>query len=242
MFNRRKKTEQRLQKEQIQGTSLITFMEPKSINAEQFRTIRTNIEFAQLDSQLKSILVSSSIPAEGKSTISSNLAYVISQTDKKVLLVDSDLRKPTVHRTFKLNNEQGLTTLLTNNEVKFNQVVQHSRELNLYFLPSGPIPPNPSEMLGSGRMTLLMKELNQYFDLVIYDAPPITAVTDPQILATKVDGVVLVVRQGYSRKEEVKEAKRALENVNANILGYVMNGKEIKDNIGYYSYYRYNEE
>lgn len=242
MFNKRKKTEQRLQKEQIQGTSLITHVDPKSLNAEQFRTIRTNIEFAQLDKPMKNILVSSSIPAEGKSTIASNLAYVIAQTDKRVLLVDADLRKPTVHRTFKLNNEQGLTTLLANFELKFNQVVQHSRDLNLYFLPSGPIPPNPSEILGSGRMTLLMQELGQYFDIVIYDAPPITAVTDPQILATKVDGVVMVVRQGYSRKEEVKKAKEALDNVNANILGYVLNGKPVSDSTGYYAYYGYDAE
>lgn len=239
MFNKRKKTEQRLQKEQIQGASLITFMDPKSLNAEQFRTIRTNIEFAQIDKPMKNLLVSSSIPAEGKSTIASNLAYVIAQTDKRVLLVDADLRKPTVHRTFKLNNEQGLTTLLTNADLKFNKVVQHSRDLNLYFLPSGPIPPNPSEILGSGRMTHLMQELGLYFDVVIYDAPPVTAVTDPQILATKVDGVVMVVRQGFTRKEELKQAKVALDNVNANILGYVMNGKELSDSAGYYSYYGY---
>lgn len=242
MFNKRKKTEQRLQKEQTQGTSLISYMDSKSLNAEQFRTIRTNIEFAQLDKPMKNLLVSSSIPAEGKSTVASNLAYVIAQTDKRVLLVDADLRKPTVHRTFKLNNEQGLTTLLANADLKFNQVVQHSRDLNLYFLPSGPIPPNPSEILGSGRMTLLMQELGQYFDIVIYDAPPITAVTDPQILATKVDGVVMVVRQGYTRKEEVKKAKEALDNVNANILGYVMNGKELSDSAGYYAYYGYEAE
>ena len=239
MFNKRKKTEQRLQKEQIQGSSLITYTDSKSLNAEQFRTIRTNIEFAQLDKPMKNLLVSSSIPAEGKSTVASNLGYVIAQTDKKVLIVDADLRKPTVHRTFKLNNEQGLTTLLSNSDLKFNQVVQHSRDLNLYFLPSGPIPPNPSEILGSGRMTLLMQELSQYFDIVIYDAPPITAVTDPQILATKVDGVVMVVRQGYTRKEEVKKAKEALDNVNANILGYVMNGKAVSDSAGYYAYYGY---
>lgn len=242
MFNKRKKTEQRLQKEQIQGTTLISYMDPKSLNAEQFRTIRTNIEFAQLDKTLKNLLVSSSIPAEGKSTVASNLAYVIAQTDKRVLLVDADLRKPTVHRTFKLNNEQGLTTLLSNADLKFNQVVQHSRDLNLYFLPSGPIPPNPSEILGSGRMTVLMQELGQYFDVVVYDAPPITAVTDPQILATKVDGVVMVVRQGYTRKEEVKKAKEALDNVNANILGYVMNGKELSESAGYYAYYGYEND
>lgn len=239
MFNRRKKHEQKLLKEQIKGTSLITYTDPKSVNAEQFRTLRTNIEFAQLDNQLKSLLVSSSIPAEGKSTISSNLAFVMAQTEKRVLLVDADLRKPTVHRTFKLNNEQGLTSLLSNPDLKFNQIVQHSRDLNLYFLPSGPIPPNPSEVLGSARMSALMQELGKYFDLVIYDAPPITAVADPQILATKVDGVLLVTRYGFTKKEEIKQARLALENVNANILGYVMNGQPISDANGYYAYYGY---
>lgn len=241
MMNRRKKLEQKLQRDQLQGSSLITYTDPKSINAEQFRTLRTNIEFAQLDRQLKSILVSSSIPAEGKSTVSSNLAFVMAQTEKRVLLVDADLRKPTVHKTFKLNNEQGLTTLLANSEMKFNQVVQHSKELNLYFLPSGPIPPNPSEMLGSGKMTLLMNELSQYFDLVIYDAPPVTAVADPQILATKVDGVLLVTRHSYTKKEEVKQAKKALDNVNANLLGFVMNGQPMSEAGSYYAYYGYDD-
>lgn len=242
MFNRRKKQEQRFLKEQSQGSSLITYTDPKSVNAEQFRTLRTNIEFAQLDKQLKSLLVSSSIPTEGKSTVSSNLAFVMAQTEKRVLLVDADLRKPTVHRTFKLNNEQGLTTLLSNADMKFNQVVQHSRDLNLYFLPSGPIPPNPSEVLGSARMSALMQELGKYFDLVIYDAPPITAVADPQILATKVDGVLLVTRHGFTKKEEIKQAKLALENVNANLLGYVMNGQPISESNSYYAYYGYEED
>lgn len=237
MFNKRRKQEQKLQKEQTQGRSLITYTDPKSINAEQFRALRTNIEFAQLDKELKSLLVSSSIPAEGKSTVSSNLAYVMAQTEKKILIVDADLRKPTVHRTFKLSNEKGLTTLLANSQLKFNQVVQHSKELNLYFLPSGPIPPNPSEMLGSAKMSSLMNELSQYFDLVIYDAPPITAVADPQILATKVDGVLLVTRYGYTKKEEVKQAKKTLDNVNANLLGFVMNAQPVSDSSGYYAYY-----
>lgn len=242
MFNKRKKVEQNLLKDQSKGRSLITFTDPKSIYAEQFRTLRTNLEFSQLDKELKSLLVSSSVPAEGKSTVSSNLAFVMAQTEKKVLLVDADLRKPTVHRTFKLNNEQGLTTLLANSDLKFNQVVQHSRELNLYFLPSGPIPPNPSEMLGSASMNILMKELERYFDLIIYDAPPITAVADPQILATKVNGVLLVTRYGFTKKEEVKQAKKALDNVNANLFGFVMNGQPVSESSGYYAYYGYDEK
>lgn len=240
MFRRKRKVEKET-KQSARGSSLITFTNPKSLNAEQFRSLRTNIEFAQVDRQLKSLLVSSSIPAEGKSTVSSNLAYVMAQTEKRVLLVDADLRKPTVHLTFQLNNKQGLTTLLANPEIRFNEIVQYSREFNLFFLPSGPIPPNPSELLGSARMKALMDELSDNFDIIIYDAPPVTAVADPQILATRVDGVLFIARYGYTRKEEIKEAKKALDNVNANVIGYVMNRQEQEDSGSNYSYYGYTE-
>lgn len=239
MFNNRKKKESRLLKEQELGTSLIAYTSPQSISAEQFRAIRTNIEFAQIDRKLKNLLISSSIPAEGKSTVSANLAIVMAQTEKRVLIVDADMRKPTLHRTFKLDNKEGLSTLIANPELKFNQVVQHNAELGLYLLPCGPIPPNPSELLGSARMAAIMNELNQYFDLVIYDTPPITAVSDPQILASRVDGVLLVASYGYVRREEVRQAKEILDNVNANILGYVMNGVPRDESSGYYSYYGY---
>ncbi|MGF3195687.1 CpsD/CapB family tyrosine-protein kinase [Facklamia sp. P13055] len=239
MFNTRKKKESKLLKDQEFGISLITYTSPQSINAEQFRAIRTNIEFAQVDRKLKSLLISSCIPAEGKSTVSANLAVVMAQTEKKVLIVDADMRKPTLHRTFRIDNKEGLSTLIANPEVKFNQVVQHNPETGLYLLPCGPIPPNPSELLGSARMTSIMHELNQYFDLIIYDTPPITAVADPQILATRVDGILMVLRYGYVRREEVRQAKEILDNVNANILGYVMNGVPREEGSGYYSYYGY---
>ncbi|MRI80792.1 polysaccharide biosynthesis tyrosine autokinase [Aerococcaceae bacterium DSM 109653] len=236
MFNRRNKLTKKLQKGQLKGGSLISFSSPKSIVAEQFRSIRTNIEFSQLDKNIKSLLVSSSIPAEGKSTVSANLAYVMGQNEKRVLIVDADLRKPNVHRTFKMNNEVGLTTLLANSHLDYRLIIQESRELGLYLLPSGPIPPNPSELLNSERMTRLMKELQQDFDYIIYDAPPINAVTDPQILSAKVDGVILVVREGYSRKEEVRTAKKILDKAKANIIGYVLNSRMASEFSGYYGY------
>lgn len=239
MFNARKKKEAKLLRDQELGTSLISYISPQSINAEQFRAIRTNIEFAQVDRQLKSLLVSSSIPAEGKSTVSANVAIVMAQTEKRVLIVDADMRKPTLHKTFHLDNSLGLSNLIANVDMKFNQVVQHNEEMDLYLLPCGPIPPNPSELLGSARMALIMQELAQYFDLIIYDTPPITAVADPQILATRVDGVLLVSRYGYVRKEEVRQAKEILDNVDANIMGYVMNEVPRDENSGYYSYYGY---
>lgn len=239
IFRGRKSKEESYISEQVEGAPLVTYFNPKSVIAEEFRTIRTNIDFAQVDRDIKSIVVSSSIPAEGKSTISSNLAIAMGAMDKNVLVVDADMRKPTLHRTFTISNEQGLTTLLAHPDIHFNEVVMKSNDLKLYLLPSGPIPPNPSELLASSRMTKLMHELEDYFDLIIYDAPPITSVTDPQILATKVDGVVLVVRQNYVRKDEVRKAKSILDNVDANILGYVLNGKEREDGSGYYAYYGY---
>lgn len=236
MFSSKKK-QQNAQKTVQRASHLISFTHPKANQAEQFRTIRTNINFAQLEKNVKSLLVSSSIPNEGKSTLTANLAYVMAQTGKKVLLVDADLRKPTVHRTFKLNNTQGLTTLIADEDetIKFNQIVQYSRELNLYFLPSGPVPPNPSELLGSAKMRSILNTLENHFDLIIFDAPPITAVTDPQILATLVDGVVFVIRQGFVGKDKVKEAILSLKNLNTTILGYVFN--DVPKSSGKYYYY-----
>lgn len=238
----RRKQEKSLTKEQTKGAPLVAFQNPKSVQAEQFRTIRTNLDFVNLDQKLTSIVLTSSIPAEGKSTISANLAYVMGATEKKVLVVDADMRKPTVHRTFNLSNDKGLSTLITKPELKINEVIQYSPDLNIYLLPSGPIPPNPSELLTSAKMSNLMEEFKKYFDLIIYDTPPISAVTDAQIMGTKVDGVVLVVREGYVTKEEVRNSKLALENVNARILGYVLNDKKIGDSAGYYAYYGYTEE
>ncbi|WP_048727070.1 CpsD/CapB family tyrosine-protein kinase [Carnobacterium sp. 1290_CSPC] len=242
MFNfRSKKKQQKLENEQKLGSPLVTYFEPMSAVAEQYKTIRTNIEFAQISSSVKSIAVTSSISMEGKSTTVVNLAYTYAQTGKKVLIVDSDLRKPTVHRTFKLNNELGLTTLLANPELKFNQVVQKSKELGLYFLPSGPMPPNPTELIGSTQMASLMQELSNNFDMVIYDTPPVNSVTDAQIIASRVDGVILVARQNFARKELVREAKQTLENVKANILGFVINNVPFEEGKGY-GYYAYGLE
>lgn len=243
MFGSKRK-QTKAEKEQRLGAPLITYYEPKSIIAEQYRTLRTNLEFAQVGRGVRSIALTSSMPMEGKSTTSANLAYTLGQTGRNVLIVDADLRKPTLHRTFKLNNEQGLTTLLANPDLKFNQVVQKSNELGLYFLPSGPIPPNPAELIGSPQMSALMSELRDNFDMVIYDTPPVLSVTDAQILATRVDGVIMVARQNFARKDNVREAKESLENVKANILGFVVNNVPFEEGkgYGYYAYYGIEED
>lgn len=240
MFGKsRKRKEKTILKDQAKGAPLVAFNNPKSIHAEQFRTIRTNLDFVNLDGNLKNLVVTSSIPGEGKSTVSANLAHVMAATEKKVLIVDADLRKPTLHKTFSINNDKGLSTLISQPSLKFNEVIQFSPDLNLYLMPSGPIPPNPSELLASARMNKIVADLNQYFDIVIFDTPPVTAVTDAQIMATKVDGVVLVVRDGYVTKDEVRTSKESLDNVNAKILGYVMNSKQPQEGSGYYAYYGY---
>lgn len=243
MFGSKRK-QSKAEKEQRLGAPLITYYEPKSIIAEQYRTLRTNLEFAQVGRDVRAIAITSSMPMEGKSTTSANLAYTLGQTGRNVLVVDADLRKPTVHRTFKLNNEQGLTTLLANPDLKFNQIVQKSNELGLYFLPSGPIPPNPAELIGSPQMSALMSELRDNFDMIIYDTPPVLSVTDAQIIATRVDGVIMVARQNFARKDNVREAKVALENVKANILGFVVNNVPFEEGkgYGYYAYYGIEED
>ena len=222
-----------LKKNQRLGAPLITYYEPESVNSEQYRNLRTYLEFTQMGHDLKSIAITSSVPLEGKSTTSANLAYTMGQTGLNILIVDADLRKPTLHHTFRLNNEQGLTTLLTKQGLKFNEVVQRSTDLDLYFLPSGPKLPNPAELIRSPQMLVLMEELKNNFDLVIYDTPPVNSVTDAQILSTRVDGVILVVRQNFSRKDDVHKAKIALEKVNANVIGSVLNNAPIEGNEGY---------
>ena len=216
---------------------LISHIAPSSLAAEQFRTIRTNVDFARINKNTKTFLITSSIPGEGKSTIAANLAFVIGQTNKKVLIVDSDLRRPTVHRTFKLNNLIGLTSLLVDATMQLEEAVQKSLMSNLDILTSGPKPPNPAELLSSIQMDALINEVREMYDFVIFDTPPVTTVSDAQVLATKVDGVILVVRSAFVDKKATAEALEFLKNIEANVLGIIMNGKPIDKSKDRYNYY-----
>ena len=236
MFGSSRKKIMKLDSQQRKGLSLISKLRPKSVIAEQYRTIRTNIQFSMIDRDVKSIVMTSSGPWEGKSTTSANLASVFTDQGKRVLLVDADLRKPTVQRTFGLSNVEGLTTLLSSPEQELAEVIQLVTGTELHVLTSGPIPPNPSELLNSNRMNILMKRFEDMFDIIIYDMPPVTSVTDAQIMAAKADGVVFVIRHGVSQKDSVLNAKELLEMVNANILGVVFNGVEKKSTQSYYGY------
>lgn len=204
------------------------------IQTEEFRTLRTNIEFAQINEKVKSLMITSSIHDEGKTTIATNLAHVMAQTNnKRILIVDADLRNPSVHKAFSMNNKRGLTSLLLDDTLEIEDAVEACVGLNLSVLTSGPIPPNPSELLSSDRMTHLMSKLAEKYDLVIYDTPPLTLVTDAKILAMKTDATLLVVRENYTKKKDLVYAKKELDAVGANILGHVLNDAH-KDKKRYY--------
>lgn len=221
-------------KKSRRGLAQISVLHHKSLVAEQYRTIRTNIEFSSVQTYLRSILVTSSVPGEGKSFSAANLAAVFAQQEKKVLLVDADLRKPTIHETYQLENVQGLTNVLVGN-ASLGETVQKTLIDNLYVLTSGPTPPNPAELLSSKAMGELIQEMYSRYSLVIFDSPPLLAVTDGQILANQTDGSVLVVLSGKTKMDTVQKARDALQQSKAKLLGALLNKKKIKKT-EHYSY------
>lgn len=224
------------QSETTHEVSLITLVDKSSPVSERYRTIRTNIQFASsADRQIKTMVITSSGPGEGKSTTAANLAVVFANSGQSVLLIDADMRKATVHKTFLLNNGVGLSNVLST-DMKVSDAVQRTVVPNLYVMTSGPKSPNPSELLGSTRMDQLIKELRSDYDFVIFDMPPIVAVTDAQIIASKADGTMLVVRENYTRKDSLQKARELLSMVNANVLGAVFNGSTDVTDQGYYYY------
>lgn len=214
---------------------LITKLNPRSPISEQYRTIRTNLEFTSVDEELRSMLVTSSGPGEGKSMTTANLAVVYAQQGKKVLLIDADLRKPTVHYTFRLDNLRGLSNILIG-EMRLEDATVSSDIDNLDIVTCGPIPPNPSELLGSRMMGTLLEQALTLYDMVIFDTPPVLAVTDAQILANIVDGTLLVVRSAETEYEEAIKAKEALQPAKGKLLGVILNDREKGDTNNYYYY------
>ena len=207
---------------------------PKSISAEAYRTLRTNIQYSSFDKEIKTMVVTSSEPGEGKSTTAGNIALSFAQSEKSVILIDCDLRKPSLHRKFKISNLVGLSDVLIGKE-KMNDAVNEYSE-NLHILTSGKLPPNPSEMLVSKAMGRLLEELKSKYDIIILDSAPLQVVTDAQILSTKVDGTILVVRAERTKRDSVQQAKALLDKVGANILGTVLNGVESTRKKYYYYY------
>jgi len=202
---------------------LATILYPRSGVAEGYRTLRANVEFVSVDAPARTLLVTSASPNEGKSVTAANLAVVFAQAGRRVLLVDADLRKPAVHSLFDLPNAHGLTTMLRSESVSPDAVSHASEQANLRILTTGPLPPNPAELMGSHRMQAVLALLQQSADLVIFDSPPLQAVTDAAILSSFVDGTLFVLDTRHSRRRTVRLAVAALERAGANVLGAVLN-------------------
>lgn len=212
--------------------------DPKSVVSEAFRVLRTNLQFSSVDKPLKRIMVTSSVPQEGKSTVISNLALSMASAGNKVLLVDADLRRPNIYKIFLLENYKGLSNLLAE-DLPLESVVNETKFENFHIITSGPVPPNPAEMLGSQKMKKFLESVSTMYDMVLIDSPPVNSVADASILSALVDGVILVVEAGKTEREAAAVAVDQLRKVNARILGVVLNKVEQQKGGGYYYYYYY---
>ena len=217
--------------------AIISYNDPKSVISEQYRAIRTNIEYSNVDQNTKTILVTSSDKNEGKTTTVSNLAVSFANLNKKVLLIDCDLRNASIHKMFKLNNIYGLTDILAKDRA-VDKCIQETELKNLYVLTAGATPPNPAEILSSEKMKNLIEDLKNIYDYIFIDTPPIGLVTDAGALSSFIDGVVLVVKSESIEKKYLEETKKKLDAVDARILGAILNAyKSEQKDYYYYSYY-----
>lgn len=221
---------------------LIVKTRPKSVFSEDIRTIRTNLDFSLSEYDKKVIMITSSLPAEGKSFISSNLATAISQNGNRVLVVDCDLRRGRLHKMFEVSNAQGLSNLISKytKDIDVKEFVKKTDISKLYVLPRGVIPPNPSELLSSSRFNSIIEDLKQYFDYIILDSAPVNGLPDALILSNVVDRVVIVSKYGDTSIDALADTKKALENVSANIAGVIVN--RIPRSKSKYGYYYYGEK
>lgn len=217
----------------------ITHYDSRSPVAEAYRAIRTNLQFSGAGKTLKTIVFTSAIPNEGKSTTVANLAITIGQDDKKILLIDCDMHKPVIHRRFSLLN-RGLSNCFAE-DLPLKEVIQADVFPNLDIVTSGPIPPNLAELLGSKKMKALLQEAAEMYDYVFLDMPPVLAVTDAVLMSSQTDGTILVLGSGDISPDEGKQAKELLEKVHANILGVILNKVPQHHKSGYYYYYYYDE-
>ena len=218
----------------------ITHYDSRSPVSEAYRAIRTNLQFAGAGKQLKTLVFTSAVPSEGKSTTVANLAIVMGQDDKHILLIDCDMRKPVIHRRFGLLN-RGLSNCFAE-DLPLKEVIQADVFPNLDVVTSGPVPPNPAELLGSTKMKALLQEAAEAYDYVFLDMPPVLAVTDAALMSSQVDGTVLILGSGDISPDEGKQAKSLLEKVHANILGVILNKVPQHHKSGYYYYYYYDED
>jgi capsular exopolysaccharide synthesis family protein len=215
---------------------LLALKEPRSVYAEAYRALRTNLLFSSPDNPPRVFVVTSAGQQEGKTVTAVNLAITMALSEKRVLLVDADMRKPRIHKIFGIGNKFGLSNLIGGSP-DIGDALQNTAVPTLVVIPSGPVPPNPSEMLGSARLGKLLELLREKFDIIIFDCTPLLAVTDATVLATKVDGVILVIKSGATSRRIINRGVRQLEDVKANIVGAVLNQVNFRKSSYYYSPY-----
>lgn len=220
---------------------LITIRHPRSPISEAYRALRTNLQFSSLDNPLRSLVVTSPNPLEGKSTTLSNLGVVMAQGGKSVILVDSDLRRPMLHKIFQLPNREGLTSLLLEEEPVLDGRIQETGIQNLRVLTSGPLPPNPSEMLASQRMSRLIAALEKEADVILFDSPPVLPVTDAAVLSPQADGVLIVADAGRTRRAAARQTVETLRKVGINVVGAALNRISPRRSEGHYYYYYFED-
>lgn len=222
------------------GPELVTLHNPSSLITESYRVLRTNILYSSPDNPLRTLVVTSPLPGEGKTTTAGNLAVVMAQGGSQVLLVDLDLRMPSVHRLFGISNRVGLTNLLVE-DMSLESVVQKDSVGNLDILTTGPIPPNPAELVGSKKFAMFIEEMKTVYDYIILDSSPCVAYTDSVLAGRISDGVLLVISATIGKMDAAIQAKKNFEKVGAKIIGVVLNGVN-KNHLGYSSYYYYYED
>jgi capsular exopolysaccharide synthesis family protein len=215
-------------------TKLITLNEPRSAAAEAFRTLRTNLMFSSVENPIHTLLVTSAAQSDGKSALVANLAVTFAQAGNKTILVDCDLRRPSQHEIWSVSNQRGLTTMMLDETAMSTPPLADTSVENLQILPTGPLPPNPADLLSSQRMNSVIGVLKARANYVLFDSPPVLAATDAALLGSKLDGVLLVVRAGHTRREQAARARQALERVHVRILGAVLSNAPRESTGAYY--------
>ncbi|HLM59580.1 MAG TPA: polysaccharide biosynthesis tyrosine autokinase [Pyrinomonadaceae bacterium] len=220
---------------------LLIHTDSRSSLAEAYRQLRTSILLSTAGHAPKSLLITSSLPSEGKTTTAINTAISLAQTGAKVLIIDADMRRPRLHSIFNISNAEGLSTILSSDlaDKEILDIIGQEEESRLYLLPSGPVPPNPAELIGSEQMSALLKTLQKNFTHVVVDSPPIASFTDGVLVASMVDGVILVVNAGKSSRQVVRRSRQLLIDIGAKIFGVVLNNVNLKSQDNYYYYQSY---
>lgn len=213
--------------------SIVTLTDPGSSEAEAYRTLRTNLEFASVDVPIKTLLVTSAAPDESKSIAVANLAVVMADGDRPVILVDADLRRPMQHLLFGQSNDQGFSNMFKDEATFENPPLKTIPNTSLKLLSSGLLPPIPSQLLASKKMAEVLKKLTSLAEIIIFDAPPIITVNDASLLASQVDGVLLVVKSGHTKRDHIKAAQDRLEKVNAHLIGSVLTNAKVDNALQY---------